>query len=258
MIHQIEKENGTAQSRFELLSMLDSIDFFKNFIPELEELKYIPFNTIHHTCNGFIHSLDVFSKIETILIPDDLYFEVFIAALLHDVGKINTTKIDKETLTISSKEHDVIGAELSKEILKRLKFSNKEIDLISKIIESHMFFKQFNSNDEIKEKTLRKFAKRFNFKEELICCAIAVIVADEKSHKLTSNIDFYKLLDDLDEICEESRQIKCPVNGKDLIKELNLKEGKIIGVLLKLAEDYFYANKKLTKEELITKLKRFL
>ncbi len=80
-----------------------------------------------------------------------------IAALFHDIGKPRTKRIsdvlsmqEKEALQAQGQQtgngdatfynHEVVGARLARTILRRLKFSNQEIELITKLIRLHMFY----------------------------------------------------------------------------------------------------------------------
>ena len=48
---------------------------------------------------------------------------------------------------------------------------------------------------------------------------------------------------------ERKANIKLPINGNDIQKTLKIKEGKIIGILLKELKKYYFENPKITKEE---------
>lgn len=61
------------------------------------------------------------------------------AALMHDVGKPRTRKLlDDGTVTFH--HHDVVGAKITKKRMQALKFSNDEINDVSKLVELHLRF----------------------------------------------------------------------------------------------------------------------
>ncbi len=117
--------------------MLQKFDLLKYIIPELEEGinceqsgEHI-YDVFNHLLHALQHAAD-----------KDWPLEVRLSALMHDIGKPKSrrlaTKIGKKKYTFYG--HEVIGARMTKKILERLKFSNKEIELVDKLVRNHMFF----------------------------------------------------------------------------------------------------------------------
>lgn len=69
-------------------------------------------------------------------LPEIISLELRWATFLHDVGKPDTFKSDKERIRFDG--HSEKGAELAKKILTRLKFPKKSIERICWLIEHHM------------------------------------------------------------------------------------------------------------------------
>ncbi|WP_193610557.1 CCA tRNA nucleotidyltransferase [Nocardioides lijunqiniae] len=68
------------------------------------------------------------------------------AALMHDVGKPRTRRfVDDGTVTFH--HHDVVGAKLTRKRMKALKFSNDEIEAVSKLVELHLRFHGYGSGE---------------------------------------------------------------------------------------------------------------
>lgn len=68
------------------------------------------------------------------------------AALMHDVGKPRTRRLlDDGTVTFH--HHDVVGAKLTRKRMKELRFSNDEIESVSKLVELHLRFHGYGSGD---------------------------------------------------------------------------------------------------------------
>jgi len=72
---------------------------------------------------------------------------VKLAALFHDISKTKTRRpaSAKATAGKAGKEytfygHEVVGERMTVEIMSRLKFSGKEIELVQKMVRNHMFF----------------------------------------------------------------------------------------------------------------------
>ncbi|GGR44933.1 poly(A) polymerase [Nocardioides luteus] len=68
------------------------------------------------------------------------------AALMHDVGKPRTRKFHDDG-TVSFHHHDVVGAKMTRKRMKALRFSNDEIDAVSKLVELHLRFHGYGDGD---------------------------------------------------------------------------------------------------------------
>jgi len=141
--------------------MLQKFNLLKNIIPELEEGigceqsgEHI-YDVWNHLLHAVQHAAD-----------KNWPLEIRLAALFHDIGKPRSRRFsepvdnlsgpripgslsqpDRSKLSAGSSKkkytfygHEVVGAKMVKKIMERLKFSKKEIDLVEKLIYSHMFF----------------------------------------------------------------------------------------------------------------------
>ncbi|HCC67882.1 TPA: polynucleotide adenylyltransferase, partial [Patescibacteria group bacterium] len=79
------------------------------------------------------HKYDVYEhSLRTCDIAED---SVKLVALLHDIGKVRTDMGNGHFYG-----HDIIGAQMTQEILKRLRFSKQEIEKASRLVRNHMFY----------------------------------------------------------------------------------------------------------------------
>jgi poly(A) polymerase len=79
------------------------------------------------------------------------------AALMHDVGKPRTRRfVDDGTVTFH--HHDVVGAKLTRKRMKALKFSNDEIEAVSKLVELHLRFHGYG-NGEWTDSAVRRYVR---------------------------------------------------------------------------------------------------
>ena len=105
------------------------------------------------------------------------------AVLLHDVGKPPT--FERAPDRIRFNEHDRVGAELAETILRRLRFSNDEIERIVLCVREHM---RFQFVKEMRPAKLKRILARKTFPDELelhrIDCAA--------SHRNLENYEFLK------------------------------------------------------------------
>ncbi|MGC3993646.1 MAG: CCA tRNA nucleotidyltransferase [Propionicimonas sp.] len=61
------------------------------------------------------------------------------AALMHDVGKPRTRRFQADG-SVTFHHHDVVGAKLTRKRMKALRFSNDDVDAVSKLVELHLRF----------------------------------------------------------------------------------------------------------------------
>ena len=104
-------------------------------LPELEKGIGIKQNSAH-SYDVWEHSLRTLQHSA----KRNFAFEVRLAALLHDLGKIPARRWSEEKKDWTFYGHDVIGAKIAVKILARLKFSKKITDDVVKLVRWHMFF----------------------------------------------------------------------------------------------------------------------
>lgn len=112
-------------------------------LPEIPALK-LETDAQHHHKDVYEHSLTVLMQakdLETdgdgpVPAPD---FTLRFAALMHDVGKPATRKLDG-TGAVSFRHHDVVGAKLVKKRMRALRFDNETIKNVARLVELHMRF----------------------------------------------------------------------------------------------------------------------
>ena len=68
------------------------------------------------------------------------------AALMHDVGKPRTRRFLGDG-TVTFHHHDVVGAKITRKRMKALRFSNDDIDAVSKLVELHLRFHGYGSGE---------------------------------------------------------------------------------------------------------------
>lgn len=114
---------------FDALNNLLGLGLFSAFLSEVVDLEDVG-QWPHHTCNVFDHTVLVVQQT-----PPDL--EVRLAALLHDIAKPQTRTVDERGVT-HFYEHEDIGAEMTRTILRRLRFGNSIVEDVAKMVKLHM------------------------------------------------------------------------------------------------------------------------
>jgi len=109
-------------------------------LPELPALK-LEMDEHHHHKDVYEHTLTVVEQAidyekDYQLEPD---FILRFAALLHDIGKPATRKLEPGG-AVSFYHHDVVGAKLAKKRMKALRFDNETTKAVSLLVELHLRF----------------------------------------------------------------------------------------------------------------------
>lgn len=110
--------------------MLEQLGVLNQFFPELAACK--GFNQHHpaHYEDVFSHTLRVLSLCENDLI-------LRLSALCHDLGKIETLTFDENGIG-HFYGHQKNSSEIAERVMRRLKYSNKEIELVTTLVSFHM------------------------------------------------------------------------------------------------------------------------
>jgi len=167
---------------------------------------------------------------------------LFFAALYHDVKKPATRSVD-EAGRIRFFDHDMKGAEVAAQRGRALNLSNNEIERVNVIIKHHMRFHFFTRHLESdKQGPSRKAIYRF-FRDSGAAGVDLVLLglADSRGTRgdtlsqeaWTVALDVARIL--LENYWERPEETIAPprlLDGNDLMRELNLEPGRIIGQLL--------------------------
>lgn len=203
------------------IRMLQESNLLKYIIPELNESVGFDQRNPHHDKNVFDHIMAVLDNSTESL-------AVRLGALFHDIGKPRTFSIDKKGIG-HFYGHNIVSAEMSEVILKRLRYDNATIKKVLIIITEHM-----SAYNNMKNKTLKKFINRVGVEnlEDLF----ELQIADSKGHKKDADYSpILKRREDVKKILENGEPFtvsQLKITGDDLIK-LGYKPGKEIGFVLK-------------------------
>lgn len=130
------------------LDLLVSTGLAKYVLPELPALK-LERDEHHRHKDVYQHSLTVLDQaidLESRLSVPTPDFVVRFAALIHDIGKPKTRKFE-DGGKVTFHHHDVVGAKLARKRMKALRFSNEQIEQVSKLIELHLRFHGYGDGE---------------------------------------------------------------------------------------------------------------
>ncbi len=194
-----------AARGFKLLS--DS-GLMKIILPEVEAMKGCEQPPEYHPEGDvFVHTALLLEKMGE---PTPL---LALSAVFHDVGKPVTFSLKDGRIKFY--EHAPIGADMTRKIMKRLRFSNDEIEAVSECVANHM---KFADVQKMRSGKLKQFVSRPTFPVELELHKIDC----QSSHGKLDNYQF--LQKKIVEYAAEDLKPKPLINGTDLIA-LGMKPG---------------------------------
>lgn len=184
---------------------------------------------------------------------------LFFAALYHDVGKPGTRSVD-EAGRIRFFDHEVKGAEIASHRGREFNLSNDEIERIQKIVRHHMRFMFFVSRleNDRQEPSRRAIYRFFREAGEAGIDVILLGLADLRGklgplltqESWIAALDVARLL--LEHYWERPHETIAPprlLDGNELIEELDLEAGPVIGQLLEAIREGQATGKISTREE---------
>ena len=187
------------------LRLLRESKLLRYILPEVEKMNGVPQPPeFHPEGDVFNHTCIILDKLYEITGGDNSP-ELAMGALLHDIGKPDTYTV---TDRIRFNGHDRIGARMAKNICKDLKFSKKQIEIITSLVKEHLKFKDVFK---MREATIKRFLGMSNF-DDHFKLHLADCLA---SHGSTEVYDF--IVKKLKDYKKEELKPKPLLNGYDLI-----------------------------------------
>ncbi len=196
------------------LVLLDKSGILEHILPEVHAMKGVEQPPqFHPEGDVFTHTRLMLELMES---NNPL---LAMAVLLHDVGKPSTF-VMKDRIRFN--RHNEVGKKMTLAICQRLRFSNREIEIISSLVGGHM---KFMAVKNMRQSTLKRFLSQEYFELHLKLHRLDCL----GSHGSMSSYDF--CLEKLEEFSNEEILPEPLLTGKDLIK-MGMKPGKFFGKIL--------------------------
>ena len=156
--------------------------------------------------------------------------EVRLAALLHDIGKPQTKRFSREINDHTFFGHEVVGAQITRKALTRLRYPKKVVDKVVLLVRWHMFF---SDPEKITLSAVRRIIR--NVGEENIWDLIGVRICDRigsgKPKEQPFRLRKYQAM--IEEALRAPLSVQMlAISGDTLLRELHMKPGSRIGWIL--------------------------
>ncbi|MFM8620926.1 MAG: CCA tRNA nucleotidyltransferase [Candidatus Nanopelagicaceae bacterium] len=224
-------------------------------LPEIPKLQ-LEIDEHHHHKDVYEHSLTVLEQAiahEERLGGKNLVIRL--AALLHDIGKPKTRALIPGG-GVSFHHHEVVGARLAKERLKKLRFSNEIIDDVETLISLHLRFHGYGDG-EWTDSAVRRYVRDAG---ELLTHLHVLTRADcttrnqKKAERLARTYDELEARIDRLAAAEELAAIRPDLDGAEVMELLKLKPSREVGLALDFLLELRLEHGPLGKERATTEL----
>lgn len=192
-----------SPARVRGLDLLEASGLLRELLPEVAALRGCEQPPEFHP-EGDVY---VHTRLMLELLPATVSLPLVLSVLFHDIGKPPTFQRD-ETGRIRFNGHEHVSAEMTGAIMRRLRFSNEEIEATIEMVRNHMAFKDVQN---MRVAKLKRFMARPTFLDELELHRVDC----RGSHGLLDNYDF--LLRKREEFANEPLIPPPLVTGHDLI-----------------------------------------
>jgi poly(A) polymerase len=226
------------------------------FLPEVPKLK-LEIDEHHHHKDVYEHSLTVLEQaigLESRLDGPNLTLRL--AALLHDIGKPKTKQLIAGG-GVSFHHHEVVGARMCKERMKKLRFDNHMIEDVSQLVFLHLRFHGYGSG-EWTDSAVRRYVRDAG---PLLTHLHLLTRADCTTRNKKKAESLAKTYDQLEERIallmeqEELDKIRPDLSGEEIMQILAIKPsptvGKAYDFLLELRLEKGPIGKEAAKAELL-------
>ena len=256
----------------ESLYFMDELGLLKELIPELTLTRGVV-QPIEHHWDVFNHCIETLRFVDVLTCIDPNYCDnagqfvpwhtsleehflekvsdghsrrtiMKLAGLLHDISKPQTKTTDPVTGRMRFIGHDREGAEICRQILGRLRFSGKGIDMICSMVRHHMRPTQLSQGRELP--TNRAIYRYYRDLGAIAIDTLYLNLADYRAAK-GPNVDIVDWHDHCDLIAyilergfEQTDRIEKTdklLDGRTLMKNLDIQPGIMVGRLLRAIDE---------------------
>ena len=254
----------------------------EHIFPELSRLKEVKYQGEHHMYSLEKHVMMVMHAVDKVLDERERYLPVELlerlgkrhvmgefsdleliklSALFHDVAKPHTFEIREGKITFYN--HDKLGAQIVREVGKRMKWGEEVTLFVSKMVENHLrpfYLRESLKKNQLTDRGRARFWKECEeFASHLFLHAIADAIGSGDTQEEIS-----ALLETIHDLVRYKREKydKIPteplLNGKEIMELFKLPEGPKIGELKRALQQAQLDGLVKTKEEAIDFIKNLL
>jgi len=203
------------------LELLRESGLLVQFAPELLEMVGVEQNEFH-AYPVWEHTLNALRAL-----PAGADLIVRLATLLHDIGKPRTKTVDSADGRVHFYHHQDVGAQMAREILRRLKCSNDLIAAVTLLVQDHMRIGEYKPSwsDSAVRRLIRNLGPNLDRLFEIHAADVAALADDHRDTRRARELR--RRIDDI-----QSRQdivaLQPPLGGKEIMQILGIEPGPAV------------------------------
>lgn len=198
------------------IRLLVDLGLMAYIIPEILEMLDMPQDKGRYK-DVFTHTLAVVENV-----PPNLVLRW--AALLHDIAKPRTISFENGEVKFTG--HELVGEQMAREVLRRLRFDNRTIKKVAKLVRMHLRPNQYGPDwtDSAVRRLVREAGEEL---EELLTLSRADVTSSRPARRRTARTRIDELERRIRELAERERieALKSPLDGHELMALFGLGPG---------------------------------
>ena len=224
------------------------------FLPELRLMR-LEQDPIHRHKDVLTHTLAVVDNVQKDARPDFDFRITRLAALYHDIGKPRTRGF-KEGKGVTFHHHEVVGARMTRERMKAMKYSNEDIAAVSELvaISGRFHTYQMGWTDSAVRRYVRDAGDYLPELNVLTRCDCTTR-NEKKARMLSRRMDEMEAR--IDELMakEELASLRPELDGQQVMELLGVPAGPIVGAAMEFLMDIRLEEGLLGDEEIQSRLR---
>ncbi|MEA1881334.1 MAG: HD domain-containing protein [Candidatus Marinimicrobia bacterium] len=216
------------------LNILQKTGLMKHIFPEIHVMYGMDQTGEWHHKDIFYHTMQVVDNAAQLSDKMELRF----AALVHDIAKPNTRRIDNQK-GYTFHGHDAVGERMLNKVAKRMKLSNKLKDYLKKLTLLHLRPIALAKN-EITDSALRRVMAAAGEDLDDLLTLCRADITTKNPHRVNKYMgNFERVEAKMKDVNERDalHAFQSPVRGDEIMKVCGLKEGRIVGKIKSAIED---------------------
>ncbi len=252
---EFDKLMTTKRPSFGLWFLIDT-GLVDHFLPELKLMR-LEQDPIHRHKDVLTHTIAVVENVQDDL-PREFDFRITrLAALYHDIGKPRTRGF-KEGKGVTFHHHEVVGARMTRERMKLMKYPNEDIAAVSELvaISGRFHTYQMGWTDSAVRRYVRDAGEYLNELNVLVRCDCTT--RNEKKAKILA-----RRMDEMEERIaevsarEELASLRPELDGQRVMELLNVPAGPAVGAAMEFLMDIRLEEGLLGEDVIIERLKKW-
>ncbi|MBS1717104.1 MAG: HD domain-containing protein [Armatimonadetes bacterium] len=207
------------------LEDLRQLGLLAQFAPEFLDMLDVEQGSFHHL-DVWYHTLAAVRLTEPDLV-------LRLAALFHDIGKPPTRTVE-DTGRTRFFGHEVVGAKMTAQVMRRLKFANDTIDEVCLLVRNHM---RLGSSPNLTKPALRRLMRDLG---DELPRLFSLVEADSKACKPgLPLVDVNTIRERVKEITltTPAAKLQSPLDGEEIMRLTGLPQGQKVGEIKRRLEE---------------------